>query len=56
MFLADAADTAGEPVRIPWAAGLTVSAALAFTLFVGFLPGWLVSLTRDAVPQLGIGR
>ncbi len=30
-------------------------AALAFTLVVGFLPGWLISLAYDAVPQLGLG-
>ncbi|MEZ5215095.1 MAG: NADH-quinone oxidoreductase subunit N [Ilumatobacteraceae bacterium] len=54
MFLADAPETAPvERVRIPLSAGVAISLALGFTLVVGFLPGWLVSLAQDAVPLAG---
>lgn len=58
MFLSDpvAADDARERVRVPVSTGVAVTAALAFTLVVGVIPGWLVSLATDAVPQLGLGR
>ena len=53
MFLADAPEGAPlERVRIPLSAGVAISGALAFTLVVGFLPGWLIDLARDAVPTL----
>ena len=58
MFLADPAP-AGETlerVRVPISAGVAISLALGFTLVVGFLPGWLISLAKDAVPQLGLGK
>lgn len=54
MFLADPdpADATVEPVKVPFSAGLAIGAAVAFTLIVGFLPGWLIHLANDAVPQL----
>ena len=56
MYLADPepADADREPVRVPLAAGLAITISLAFTLLVGFFPGWLIDLARDAVPQLGL--
>lgn len=43
---------AREPVRVPFSAGLVLGVAVAFTLLVGFLPGWLLDIARDAVPAL----
>jgi NADH-quinone oxidoreductase subunit N len=31
-----------EPVRLPFSSGLAITAAVAFTLFVGFFPNWLL--------------
>ena len=56
MFLADPVADDRERVRVPISTGVAVTAALAFTLVVGVIPGWLVSLATDAVPQLGLGR
>lgn len=58
MYLSDPdpADDARERVRIPPAAAVAITASLVFTLVVGFLPGWLLDLAQDAVPQLGLAR
>jgi NADH-quinone oxidoreductase subunit N len=39
---------AGAAVPVPFAAGLTIALAVAFTLFVGIVPGWLVDAANDA--------
>jgi len=58
MYLSDPdpADDERERVRIPPAAAVAITASLVFTLVVGFLPGWLLDLARDAVPQFGLAR
>jgi NADH-quinone oxidoreductase subunit N len=35
-------DDEREPVRLPFSSGLAITAAVAFTLFVGFFPNWLL--------------
>ena len=52
MYLADpqAGDDQRQPVRIPVSAGLALMLALAFTVVVGFLPGFLLDFARDAIP------
>ena len=54
MFLDDVepADSRREPVRTPLGASLALSIAVVFTLVVGFVPGGLVDMARDAVPAL----
>ncbi|MDQ3145868.1 MAG: NADH-quinone oxidoreductase subunit N [Actinomycetota bacterium] len=39
-------------IRVPFAAGLSLGVAVAFTLVVGFLPGAVVDFARDAIPVL----
>jgi len=51
MFLEEG-DAEGEPVSIPFGAGLAVGASAAFTLVVGFFPGWLWTLASDAAGRL----
>ena len=41
MWLGDASDDA-PGVAVPFSAGLAITAAVAFTLFVGVVPGWLI--------------
>lgn len=47
MWIADpeAGDDAREPVRVPALLGLAVGLSVAFTLVVGFFPGWLIDAT-----------
>jgi NADH-quinone oxidoreductase subunit N len=54
MYLADElpGDADREPVRVPFASGVAITLAVAFTLAVGFLPDWLVHVANDAVPVL----
>ena len=40
MWLEDADD--GDAPRIPRATGAVIAVAVAFTLFVGVFPGWLL--------------
>ncbi|MEY4371642.1 MAG: NADH-quinone oxidoreductase subunit [Actinomycetota bacterium] len=51
MFLADGEAT-GDRVTIPFGTGLAIAVSLAFTLIVGFFPGWLLELARDAASRL----
>ena len=51
MFLEDG-EAEGERVTIPFGAGLAVALSAAFTLLVGFFPGWLLSLAKDAASRL----
>jgi NADH:ubiquinone oxidoreductase subunit 2 (subunit N) len=37
-----------EPLRVPFSATVGIVAALAFTLFAGVYPGWLLDLARHA--------
>ena len=48
MWLDDA-DSDAPAVRIPFSAGLAITAAVVFTLFVGVLPGWLIDAADAAV-------
>jgi NADH-quinone oxidoreductase subunit N len=52
MYLADpqAGDDQRQLVRVPVSAGLALLLALAFTVVVGFLPGFLLDFARDAIP------
>jgi len=49
MYDETAATAGAEPVTIPLATGVFVAAAMAFTLFVGILPGWLLDATDVTV-------
>jgi NADH-quinone oxidoreductase subunit N len=49
----EAAEEAARPrVRVPFAAGLGLAVAAAFTLVFGFLPGPVAEVSRDATPEL----
>jgi NADH-quinone oxidoreductase subunit N len=50
MWLADGDESAADAViaPLPLTATLTIGLAVAFTLFVGFVPGWIVDLANDA--------
>jgi len=37
-------DDALEPVRVPFSSGVAIAVAVAFTLAVGILPGWLLDV------------
>src|SRR5262249_43772183 len=50
MYMSDPTASEPEPVRVPYAAGLGLTLALAFTVIVGFLPGAVLDFARDAVP------
>ena len=52
MYLAEPPSPPLDKVRVPWGAGVAAAGALLFTLLVGFVPGWLITLARHAVPQL----
>jgi NADH-quinone oxidoreductase subunit N len=41
-----------EPVRVPWTAALVVGVAVVVTIGIGFVPGPLDEVSRDAVPAL----
>jgi len=41
MWLGDVDDD-GTDLAVPFSAGLAITAAVAFTLFVGVVPGWLI--------------
>ncbi len=56
MYMDDPAGAPAETVRLPVSTGVALAAAVSFTLVVGFIPGWLINLAKDAVPQLGLGR
>jgi len=44
MWTADPVEDAA-PVRIPYATGVVIVAAVAFTIVVGIVPGWLIDAT-----------
>ncbi len=41
----EAGDEAREPVRVPALLGVAITLSVAFTLVVGFFPGWLIDIT-----------
>ena len=45
-----------EAVPIPLASGVAIVAAAAFTMVVGFFPGWLVDAAEAAVNVRSMGR
>ena len=51
MFLEEGEAT-GDRVTVPFGAGLAIALAAGFTLVVGFFPGWLWSIARDAAGRL----
>jgi NADH-quinone oxidoreductase subunit N len=53
MYLTDAepGSPASEPVRVPLSTGVAIGLSAAFTLVVGFVPGWLLDLARDAAQR-----
>jgi NADH-quinone oxidoreductase subunit N len=55
MYLAepDAASEDLGPLRVPFATGLAIAAAVIFTVAVGLFPGPVLDFARDAVPVLG---
>ena len=48
---AEAGDEEREPVRVPLATGLSVGIAVAFTVFVGIVPGWAIDAAKDATAR-----
>lgn len=42
----------GPPVRMPWAAGLSLAVAVVATIVLGIVPGPFVSVTQESVPHL----
>ena len=51
----DGTDAEPAPVALPFSAGLGITAALAFTLLVGFLPDRMVDFAHDATLLVGLG-
>jgi NADH-quinone oxidoreductase subunit N len=51
MYLEEG-DADGEAVAVPVGALIAVTVAVAFTLVVGFFPGWLLELARDAASRV----
>ncbi|MFM7871282.1 MAG: NADH-quinone oxidoreductase subunit N [Actinomycetota bacterium] len=51
MWLADpeSGDAEREAVQVPWTAGVVVTGAALFTLFVGVWPNWLIELADNTV-------
>jgi NADH:ubiquinone oxidoreductase subunit 2 (subunit N) len=51
MWLSDAesGDEAREKVAVPFTSALVVTVSVAFTLFAGIFPGWLIDASRDAL-------
>ncbi|MFM8382449.1 MAG: hypothetical protein ACKOA6_10705, partial [Actinomycetota bacterium] len=51
MWLADpeSGDAEREAVQVPWTAGVVVTGATLFTLFVGVWPNWLIELADNTV-------
>ena len=56
MYRTPEAGEEAPQVRIPWASGLALAGAFAFTIVVGFLPQFFIEFSRDAVPVLLAGR
>jgi NADH-quinone oxidoreductase subunit N len=53
MYMDEAAEgEEARPVRVPFAAGLALGVAFAFTVVVGFLPGAVSHFTRSSVPTV----
>ena len=51
MFLEDG-DAEGEAVRLPFGTAIAIGVAGIFTVWVGFFPGWLLELARDAANRV----
>jgi NADH-quinone oxidoreductase subunit N len=51
MFLEDAPSDVA-PVAMPLSTNVAIVVAAAFTLLVGFFPGWLLELARDAATRV----
>ena len=51
MWLSDAesGDDQREKVAVPFTSALVVTVSVAFTLFAGIFPGWLIDASRDAL-------
>ncbi len=51
VWLADpeATDDAREPVRVPLSSGIAIGLCVAFTLLIGFFPGWLIDASNHVV-------
>jgi len=41
----EAGDDAREAVRVPALLGVAIGLSVAFTLVIGFFPGWLIDIT-----------
>jgi NADH-quinone oxidoreductase subunit N len=54
LYVADDGVEGARPA-VPWASGLAVLGAVAFTLVVGFVPQFLIEFSRDAIPVLIAG-
>ncbi|MGD9794508.1 MAG: NADH-quinone oxidoreductase subunit N [Acidimicrobiia bacterium] len=54
MYLTDAeaGDDDRAKIALPISGSLALTLAVAFTLFVGFYPTWVIDFARDAVPVL----
>jgi NADH-quinone oxidoreductase subunit N len=52
MFLEEGDAPESEAVKVPFGAGLAITASVGFTLVVGVFPGWLLSLARSAASRL----
>lgn len=44
----EAGDDERDEVRVPLSTGLAITAAVAFTLIVGFVPGWIIDASEQA--------
>ena len=49
MAPAESGDDAREPVRVPMFSGVAIALCLAFTLYVGFNPGWFIDASNKVV-------
>ena len=36
-----------SPLKVPVASGFAIGSTVAFTLVIGFFPGWLLNIARD---------
>jgi NADH-quinone oxidoreductase subunit N len=52
VWLEDEESTTEIP-RVPFLTGATVAVSAAFTLVIGFAPGWLLDTTRQVIQLAG---
>ena len=50
---ADARDAMAEPLRVPFTTSLAITIAVAFTLAVGFAPGWIIDASKTVTAIAG---